>query len=133
MSDTHSLYHNIKFQVPDGDIFIHAGNFSAGGKLDEVLFFNQWLGNLPHKHKLVIAGNHELSFDNTVKMCIATNSTKHNSGLIDKIPFIGKGEGASETGGENIRNYLTNCIYLEDDCVELYGIKFYGTPCEFFF
>lgn len=23
------------------------------------------LGQLPHKHKLVIAGNHELSFDNT--------------------------------------------------------------------
>ena len=27
--------------------------------------FNAWLGTLPHKHKIVIAGNHELSFDET--------------------------------------------------------------------
>ena len=25
--------------------------------------FNKFLGSLPHKHKIVIAGNHELSFD----------------------------------------------------------------------
>ena len=27
--------------------------------------FNDWLATLPHKYKIVIAGNHELSFDDT--------------------------------------------------------------------
>lgn len=29
------------------------------------LYLNYISGQLPHKHKLVIAGNHELSFDDT--------------------------------------------------------------------
>lgn len=65
MSDTHSLTPYLKFEIPDGDIFIHAGDFTKCGKLDEVTDFNTWLGTLPHKHKIVIAGNHELSFDGT--------------------------------------------------------------------
>ena len=33
------------------------------GHISEVKQFNKWLGTLPHKHKIVIAGNHELSLD----------------------------------------------------------------------
>ena len=33
------------------------------GHISEVKQFNNWLGTLPHKHKIVIAGNHELSLD----------------------------------------------------------------------
>lgn len=65
MSDTHSLTPYIKFDIPDGDIFIHAGDFTKCGQLQEVVEFNNWIGALPHKHKIVIAGNHELSFDRT--------------------------------------------------------------------
>lgn len=43
MSDTHSLIHNIKFDVPDGDVFIHAGDFTKCGQLEEVIEFNEWL------------------------------------------------------------------------------------------
>lgn len=63
MSDTHSLTPYIKFDIPDGDIFIHAGDFTKCGQLEEVVEFNNWIGKLPHRHKIVIAGNHELSFD----------------------------------------------------------------------
>ena len=49
--------------IPEGDILIHAGDFTRCGNLQEVREFNTWLGTLPHKHKIVIAGNHELSFD----------------------------------------------------------------------
>ena len=31
--------------------------------LFQVREFNTWLGTLPHPHKIVVAGNHELSFD----------------------------------------------------------------------
>lgn len=65
MSDTHSLTSHLKFEIPDGDIFIHAGDFTKCGLKEEVIEFNNWIGNLTHKHKIVIAGNHELSFDRT--------------------------------------------------------------------
>lgn len=44
MSDTHSLTHYIKFDIPDGDIFIHAGDFTKCGKMEEVQEFNNWVG-----------------------------------------------------------------------------------------
>lgn len=28
----------------------------------------------------------------------------------------------------NVRQYLTNCVYLEDAAFEVYGIKIYGSP-----
>lgn len=43
-SDTHSLTTHIKYEIPDGDIFIHAGDFTRCGKLDEVVDFNNWIG-----------------------------------------------------------------------------------------
>lgn len=49
MSDTHSLTSHLKFEVPQGDIFIHAGDFTRCGQLKEVIEFNNWLGNkFPH-------------------------------------------------------------------------------------
>ena len=33
------------------------------GALKEVVEFNKWIGKQPFKHKIVIAGNHEFSFD----------------------------------------------------------------------
>lgn len=44
MSDTHSLTPHIRFQIPDGDIFIHAGDFTRCGGEDEVTEFNTWIG-----------------------------------------------------------------------------------------
>jgi Icc-related predicted phosphoesterase len=34
-----------------------------GQSTDEIDDFNAWLGSLPHKHKIVIAGNHDLLFE----------------------------------------------------------------------
>ncbi len=59
ISDTHGMHR--KFKIPDGDLFIHAGDFTNVGELDQVKDFNDWLGELPHTHKVVIAGNHDLS------------------------------------------------------------------------
>lgn len=46
MSDTHSLTPFIKFDIPAGDIFIHAGDFTKCGSLQEVIEFNNWIGKL---------------------------------------------------------------------------------------
>lgn len=61
ISDTHNKHNYI--DVPDGDILIHAGDFSSYGKLNEITSFNEWLGSLNHKHKVIIAGNHDLLFE----------------------------------------------------------------------
>ena len=57
ISDTHGLHRQLN--IPDGDILIHAGDFTHYGKRRDADDFNAWLGTLPHKHKIVINGNHE--------------------------------------------------------------------------
>ncbi|MGH9941515.1 MAG: metallophosphatase domain-containing protein [Pyrinomonadaceae bacterium] len=60
LSDTHSMHDQIA--VPDGDLLIHAGDATFVGDLDEIVSFNHWLGTLPHRHKFIIAGNHDWLF-----------------------------------------------------------------------
>lgn len=66
ISDTHNLHDQIK-KIPDGDILIHAGDLTNQGEIQDVVSFNKWLGSLPHKHKIVIAGNHDFCFQQTPK------------------------------------------------------------------
>jgi len=56
VSDTHNQTSRMDHVIPDGDILIHAGDFSISGLVSEVKEFNNWLGTLSHKHKIVIAG-----------------------------------------------------------------------------
>jgi len=60
ISDTHGLHDYVK--VPEGDLLIHAGDCTGHGTLTEIKAFNHWLGKLPHKHKVIIAGNHDFDF-----------------------------------------------------------------------
>jgi Icc-related predicted phosphoesterase len=60
VGDTHGMYR--KINIPDGDVFIHAGDILGRGKLSELEDLNDWLSNLPHKHKIIIAGNHDWCF-----------------------------------------------------------------------
>lgn len=57
ISDTHN-YHN-HLDLPDGDILIHAGDFTLTGTLHEVLDFKDWFEKQEHPYKVVIAGNHD--------------------------------------------------------------------------
>jgi 3',5'-cyclic AMP phosphodiesterase CpdA len=44
-------------------VLLHTGDFTYQGLPEEIISFNKWLGELPYKYKVVIAGNHELTFD----------------------------------------------------------------------
>jgi predicted phosphohydrolase len=58
LSDTHQLHREV--DVPDGDIFIHAGDFTMFSEsMQAVVDFNDWLGGLSHRYKIVVPGNHE--------------------------------------------------------------------------
>lgn len=136
MSDTHSLTPHIKFDVPPGDIFIHAGDFTRCGRLEEVIDFNNWIGQLPHKYKVVIAGNHELSFDTTFTHPLGSSPGDRSShtgySIIDYIPNMGipKDKLKEAINTPNVKDYLTNCIYLEDSEIILFGLKIYGSPWQ---
>ncbi len=95
ISDTHS-YHQ-RTEVPDGDILLHAGDITRFGKLADVESFDRWLGTLPHKHKIVICGNHDFCF---------------------------------QEEPAKARSSLTSAIYLEDESVEIEGLKIYGSPWQ---
>jgi Icc-related predicted phosphoesterase len=59
LSDTHCKHP----AVPDGDILIHAGDLTLDGSFREIAAEGNWLRSLPHKHKVLIAGNHDILFE----------------------------------------------------------------------
>jgi predicted phosphohydrolase len=60
VADTH-LFHD-ELVVPDGDVFVHAGDICREGTLDELYEASRWIRALPHAHKVVVAGNHDFAF-----------------------------------------------------------------------
>jgi Icc-related predicted phosphoesterase len=61
VSDTH-LFEAELDPVPEGDVFVHAGDLLRRGTLEELALVARWLQNLPHRHKVVVAGNHDWCF-----------------------------------------------------------------------
>lgn len=57
ISDTHSLHEQVA--LPEGDVLVHAGDFSMRGSLPEVSAFLDWFEGQPHRHKVLVAGNHD--------------------------------------------------------------------------
>eukprot|EP01119_Soliformovum_irregulare_P021604 TRINITY_DN7229_c0_g1_i1.p1 TRINITY_DN7229_c0_g1~~TRINITY_DN7229_c0_g1_i1.p1 ORF type:complete len:255 (-),score=39.45 TRINITY_DN7229_c0_g1_i1:115-879(-) len=99
ISDTHRKHREM--HVPDGDILVHTGDFGdyfTTSMQRDIIEFNNWLGTLPHKHKLVVAGNHDLVLNP------------------DDV--------------ERSRKLLSNCTYLQDETVEVEGIKIHGCPWQ---
>ena len=61
LSDTHNC--NEQIAVPDGDILIHAGDATIRGTQNEVEEFLSWFSQLPHRHKIFVAGNHDWLYE----------------------------------------------------------------------
>ena len=65
ISDTHQLHREV--EVPPGDLLIHAGDFTMFSRsAAAILDFNVWLGELPHRWKTVVPGNHEFFLESDV-------------------------------------------------------------------
>jgi len=71
ISDTHSKHEHI--DMPEGDILIHSGDICFANKGDQqselvhLNKFNDWLATLNYKHKIVIAGNHDMILEDSGK------------------------------------------------------------------
>ncbi len=84
LSDTHG-YHDA-IDVPDGDVLIHAGDLTKRGEPHEIEAIDRWLARLPHRHKIVIAGNHDFLFQD--EPSTARSLIKHARYLEDEASEI---------------------------------------------
>ena len=69
ISDTHSLHSELDYQLPGGDMIIHAGDFMNSGSFwSEASDFLDWYDKLEnYTHKILIAGNHDRWFETNMK------------------------------------------------------------------
>lgn len=102
ISDTHNRHNELTQDLPGGDMIVHAGDISGRGTLEEIRSFLLWFEGLPYTHKIFIAGNHDFGFE----------EIRHNNQeeFAIRIP--------------------ENVIYLQDDMVEVGGLKIYGSPWQ---
>lgn len=114
-SDTHGLHALIpKKHMPAGDVLLHAGDFTNTGELEQIESFNEWLETYPAEHKVVIAGNHDITLhEEYYKGRGAKRFHPHKSYDCTKAKALLKG-----------------CIYLEDASKEVRGYQVYGSPWQ---
>lgn len=98
-SDTHKLHQQVL--IPNGDILIYAGDMCGRGSEKSACKFITWLSNKPHKHKVIIAGNHDRCFELPNTKQILKQVAKEN-----------------------------NVIYLEHEPVIINGLNFFGSPYQ---
>jgi Icc-related predicted phosphoesterase len=104
ISDTHERHSYVI--VPDGDILIHCGDWTNRGDHAAIKKFLYWFWRHPHKQKVLISGNHELSLEGANR----PNSLKL------------------------INDYVNdNFHFLENSGATIEGLKFYGSPATPFF
>ena len=115
ISDTHCKH--AQLQIPDGDILIHAGDISSVGHPHQLQRFVDWLTGLPHRHKIVIAGNHDLTLDKAYYER-SWQRFHYRSGRLDD---------------DLARQVMTNQAafhYLVDEEICVAGIRVYGSPWQ---
>lgn len=59
IADTHNRH--AQLDLPAGDVLIHAGDLTGRGTLRELEQVADWLRAQPHRHKVVVAGNHDFA------------------------------------------------------------------------
>lgn len=82
-------------------------------------------GTLPHRHKIVIAGNHELTFDETILPM--TGPIKETSHLSQKKLEVSR-DYLKQKKLNHISKLLRNCTFLHDNETAVYGLRVYGSP-----
>lgn len=115
ISDTHGQHEKIE-SVPDGDVLIHAGDLTNTGEITQIKSFCEWMGKHPHKHKVVIAGNHDITLDEPYYPT-ASERFHYKAPLDDTVARATMRESKSFT-------------YLEDRSTSVLGYNVYGSPWQ---
>lgn len=103
ISDTHTRHGLIPMEdLPGGDLLLHAGDImNSGYNKNDIHDFCTWFNSLnQYEDKVFIAGNHDRMFENHP---LEANTIVNNYGGI---------------------------IYLQDDDLDVDGVKIYGSPWQ---
>jgi len=119
ISDTHCRHGDLARLLPEGDVLLHAGDFTSSGDLDELRCFGSWLGSLPYAHKLVIAGNHDTTLHEEYYLA-AGRWRFHARAPLE--PALCRAA-LLEACGDSV-------TYLEDEAVVVQGVRVYGSPWQ---
>lgn len=92
-------------------------------KWNSYSFCDKWLlfafsGTLPYEYKIVIAGNHELTFDKEFMADLVKQDYY-------RFPSVSK---LKPEDFDNVQSLITNSIYLQDSEVTVKGFRIYGAP-----
>ncbi|EFX04273.1 phosphoric ester hydrolase [Grosmannia clavigera kw1407] len=71
IADTHDLF---PAHVPPGDLLIHAGDLTNSGSPADLQLMLDWLTAQPHRHKVVVAGNHDAWMDPVARVAAGLTS-----------------------------------------------------------
>jgi Icc-related predicted phosphoesterase len=92
--------HAAQLPLPDGDVLVVVGDLIHLGTFAELKRQVAWLKSLPHTHKVLVAGNHDVCLENLMRQEME----------------------------DELRRFLHPIVYLRDSGVTLNGVKFYGSP-----
>lgn len=99
ISDTHERHEEIA--LPAGDLLICAGDITANGRLTSLERFARWMNRQPHRHKVLIAGNHDFCFE--------------------EKPDLAR---------QVLRDCAPGVSYLQDSAIVIEGLRVWGSPWQ---
>jgi len=105
ISDSHNQHRSIN--LPDGDILIHCGDFTMGGKEHEIVEFLKWLGEVEKRYQkvFIVPGNHDGAIVG-YRLIYQDLLKEHTKNTVDLW----------------LETYLKNKVYMFD------GYSFFGFP-----
>ena len=119
ISDTHSLHKLMKYDLPKGDVLIHAGDISNKGGEVDVTNFIYWFQNIKgFDTKIFISGNHDHCFER-----INLPHHKKDYEWLDHLISV-------ENLSQSDVTYLQDVQFLVESPEFSRPIKFYGTPWQ---
>lgn len=101
ISDMHERYNFVK-EWPVADVLVVAGDITVHGTLSELARFANLLRTLLYPYVVVVAGNHDRSFEHCPSTAVET--------LVGEMK--------------------DRVFYLQDSGVEIEGVKFWGSPWQ---
>jgi Icc-related predicted phosphoesterase len=128
-SDTHGKHDAIaKSDLPEADVLLHAGDFTNTGEQEQVESFSKWLDAYPAKHKVVIAGNHDITFHEEYYLDRGAERFHRQAVPVPNSPAIDFEVKPYDCS--KVRGLLQGHIYLEDSAADVCGYKIYGAPWQ---
>lgn len=116
--------------IPYADILIHCGDFTMKGGENEIDSFCQFMAQLPHKYKIVIAGNHDFCLD---------EAYMSRPDIIErwKLKSVPKDLGSRVKKTRFTKEYCGVTYLQEESCVlefvfdgSISTLKVYGSPVQ---